>query len=97
MTLSIGSLEWCPSTPGTLSKCYWNGVQVFLESCSSVSRNAVQVLLESVSKCYRNTHALGLAFHEVEHGLNHPCGGEDLPVVGDALFRFNETHSFLRR
>ena len=51
------SLERCPSTPGTLSKCYWNGVQVLLESCSSVSRNAVQVLLESVSKCYRNTHA----------------------------------------
>jgi len=31
-------------------------------------------------------NALGLAFHKVEHGLNHPCGGEDLPVVGDALF-----------
>jgi len=25
-------------------------------------------------------------------GLNHPCGGEDLPVVGDALFGFDVVH-----
>jgi tetratricopeptide (TPR) repeat protein len=30
---------------------------------------------------------LGLAFHEVKHGLDHPRGGEDLAVIGDSLFR----------
>ena len=29
--------------------------------------------------------ALGLVLHQVEHRLDHPCRGEDLPVVGDAL------------
>lgn len=33
-------------------------------------------------------NALGLAFHEIKHGLDHPFGGENLPVVGDALFGF---------
>ena len=30
-------------------------------------------------------NALGLVLDEVEHRLDHPRGGEDLPVVGDAL------------
>ena len=29
---------------------------------------------------------LGLVLHEVEHGLNHPFGGKDFPMVGNALF-----------
>jgi hypothetical protein len=37
-------------------------------------------------------NALGLALHEVEHGLDHPRGGENLPVVGDALFGLYEAH-----
>jgi hypothetical protein len=43
------------SAHGILSKCSWNGVQVFTEWCSSVGQNDVQVFLESVSKCCRNT------------------------------------------
>ena len=30
--------------------------------------------------------ALGLVLDEVEHRLDHPRRGEDLPVVGDAFF-----------
>ena len=35
-------------------------------------------------------NALGLVLHQVEHGLDHPRRGEDLPVVGDALFGLDE-------
>ena len=31
-------------------------------------------------------NALGLVLHEIEHGFNQPSRGENLPVVGDALF-----------
>jgi len=37
-------------------------------------------------------NALGFALHEVEHGLDHPRGGENLPVVGDALFGLHQRH-----
>ena len=28
----------------------------------------------------------------LEHGLNHPCGGKDLPMVGDSLFGLYKAH-----
>ena len=31
-------------------------------------------------------NALRLALDQVEHRLHHPCRGEHLPVVSDALF-----------
>ena len=31
-------------------------------------------------------NTLGLFLDEVEHGLDHPGGGEDFTVVGDTLF-----------
>ena len=37
-------------------------------------------------------NALGLALDEVEHRLDHPRRGEDLPVVGDALFGLDQVH-----
>lgn len=32
------------------------------------------------------------ALHQIEHALHQPRGSEDLPVVGDPLFGFDETH-----
>ena len=37
--------------------------------------------------------ALGLVLDQVEHRLDHPRGGEDLPVVGDALLRLHQRHT----
>ena len=31
-------------------------------------------------------YALCLVLHEVKHGIDHPRGGEDFPVIGNALF-----------
>ena len=31
-------------------------------------------------------NALGFAFDEIEHRLDHPGGGEDLPMICDPLF-----------
>ena len=42
-------------------------------------------------------NALGLVLHQVEHRLDHPRGGEDLPVVGDALFGLHLGHGSERR
>lgn len=36
--------------------------------------------------------ALGFSLYQIEHRLDQPFGGENLPVVGDALFRFYEAH-----
>ncbi len=33
-----------------------------------------------------------LIIHQVEHRLDHPRGGENLPVVGDALFGLDQVH-----
>ena len=41
-------------------------------------------------------NALGLALHQVEHRLDHPRGGEDLPVVGDSLFGLYKAHEQIR-
>ena len=37
-------------------------------------------------------NALGLFFHQIQHGLYHPCRCEDFAVVGNAFFRFDEVH-----
>lgn len=41
-------------------------------------------------------NSFALVFNEIKHGLNHPCGGEYLPMVSDSLFGFNKTHVSLR-
>ena len=35
---------------------------------------------------------LGLALDEIEHRLNHPCGGKDFPMIGDTLLRPGKVH-----
>jgi hypothetical protein len=40
-------------------------------------------------------NALGIAFHKVEHGLDHPGRGEDLSVVCDALFGLYVIHGHI--
>ena len=40
-------------------------------------------------------NALSLVLYQVKHGFDHPCWREDLAVVGDALFGFDEVHGLL--
>jgi hypothetical protein len=40
--------------------------------------------------------ALGFVGHELEHGLDEPGRGKDLPMVGDALLGLDEAHGWTR-
>ena len=39
-------------------------------------------------------NALGFALDQIEHGLDHPLGRENLTVVGNTLFGFDEVHIY---
>jgi hypothetical protein len=67
------------------------GLPVFESHCGQLAPENLheEVAVPACRLQKARVNALGLALYEVKHGLNHPRGGENLPVVGDALFGFD--------
>ena len=76
----------CPS-----SSCLpWGSLQRGVSCLHATKQSFVSTSNRPASRS--GVNAFRLALHQVEHGLDQPSRGKDLPVVGDAVFGLDQVH-----